>query len=32
MHMLRKGQIDGLARKDVLGQHRAIDQLFGLAA
>jgi transposase, IS6 family len=32
MHMLRKGQLAGLARGDVLAQKRDINQLFGLAA
>jgi transposase, IS6 family len=32
MHMLRKGQIEGLAKGDVLTQNRVINQLFGLAA
>ena len=32
MHMLRKGQHDGLAKGDVLAQNRVINQLFGLAA
>jgi transposase, IS6 family len=32
MHMLRKGQIAGLAKGDVLAQNRVTNQLFGLAA
>jgi transposase, IS6 family len=32
MHMLRKGQIEGVAKGDVLAQNRVINQLFGLAA
>jgi transposase, IS6 family len=32
MHMLRKGQLEGLAKGDVLAQNRVINQLFGLAA
>jgi transposase-like protein len=32
MHMLRKGQLDGVAKGDVLAQNRVIKQLFGLAA
>jgi IS6 family transposase len=32
MHMLRKGQIEGMAKGDVLAQNRIINQLFGLAA
>jgi IS6 family transposase len=32
MHMLRKGQIEGLAKGDVLAQNRVINQLFGVAA
>jgi len=31
MHMLRKGQIEGLAKRDVVAQNHAINQLFGLA-
>jgi len=32
MHMLQKGQIEGMAKRDVLAQNRVINQLFGLAA
>jgi IS6 family transposase len=32
MHMLRKGQLEGVAKGDVLTQNRVINQLFGLAA
>jgi transposase, IS6 family len=32
MHMLHKGQFDGLAKRDVLTQNRVINQMFGLAA
>jgi transposase, IS6 family len=32
LHMLRKGQIEGIAKGDVLAQNRVINQLFGLAA
>ena len=32
MHTLRKGQIEGIAKRDVLAQNRVINQLFGLAA
>jgi transposase, IS6 family len=32
IHMLRKGQLEGIARGDVLAQNRVINQLFGLAA
>jgi transposase, IS6 family len=32
IHMLGKGQIEGLAKRDVLAQNRLINQLFGLAA
>jgi IS6 family transposase len=32
MHMLRKGQIEGMAKGDVLAQNRVINQMFGLAA
>jgi transposase-like protein len=32
MHTLRKSQLDGLAKRDVLAQNRVINQMFGLAA
>jgi transposase, IS6 family len=32
IHMIRKGQHEGIARGDVLAQNRVINQLFGLAA
>jgi transposase, IS6 family len=32
MHMLHKGQLEGLAQRDVLTQNQVINQLFGLAA
>jgi IS6 family transposase len=32
MHMLHKGQFEGIAKRDVLAQNRVINQLFGLAA
>jgi transposase, IS6 family len=32
MHMLHKGQIEGLAKGDVLAQNSVINQLFGFAA
>jgi IS6 family transposase len=32
MHMVRKGQLPGARRGDVLAQNRVINQLFGLAA
>jgi len=32
MHMLRKGQIEGLDKGDVLAQNWVINQMFGLAA
>jgi transposase, IS6 family len=32
VHRLRKGQIEGIARRDVLAQNRVINQMFGLAA
>jgi IS6 family transposase len=32
MHRLRKGQLEGTAKRDVLAQNRVIDRLFGLAA
>jgi hypothetical protein len=30
--MLRKGQITGIAKRDVLAQNRVINQLFGVTA
>jgi transposase-like protein len=32
MHRLRKGQLHGVAKRDILAQNRVINQLFGLAA
>ena len=32
MHMLRKGQIEGLTKRDVLAQNHIINQLFGWVA
>ena len=32
MHMLRKGQLGGLAKRDVLAQNQFINRLFGVAA
>jgi transposase, IS6 family len=32
MHRLRKGQLEGAAKGDVLAQNSVINQLFGLAA
>jgi transposase, IS6 family len=32
MHRLRKGQLGGMAKKDVLAQNRVINRLFGVAA
>ena len=32
MHRLRKGQIEGMVKGDVLAQNRVINQRFGLAA
>ncbi len=32
MHMFRKGQIEGIAKRDVLAKNRVINQRFGLAA
>jgi transposase-like protein len=32
MHMLHKGQLEGITKGDVLAQNRVINQLFGLAA
>jgi transposase, IS6 family len=30
--MVRKGQLEGVARRDVMAQNRVINQLFGWAA
>ncbi|MCB1115450.1 MAG: IS6 family transposase [Chlamydiia bacterium] len=32
MHMIRKGQVEGIGRKDALAQKMFIDRLFGIAA
>ena len=32
MHMLRKGQLEGIAKGDVLAQNQVINQLVGLVA
>jgi transposase, IS6 family len=32
VHRLRKGQLEGIAKRDVLAQNRIINQLFGVAA
>ena len=32
MHMIRKGQIEGVGRKDALAQKIFIEGLFGIAA
>ena len=32
MHMLHKGQLGGIGRRDVMAQNRLINQLFGLVA
>jgi IS6 family transposase len=32
MHMIRKGQVEGIAKGDVLAQNRAIARMFGLVA
>jgi len=32
IHMIRKGQIEGMSSKDILAQKRFIDNLFGIAA
>jgi len=32
MHMIRKGQLEGMAKRDVLAQNRLINQMFELAA
>ncbi len=31
MHMINKGQVEGVSKKDVLGQRKFIDYLFGIA-
>lgn len=32
MHMIRKGQVEGVGRKDVLDQKMFMEGLFGIAA
>jgi transposase, IS6 family len=32
MHMIRKGQVEGIAKEDILAQNRGIAQMFGLVA
>jgi IS6 family transposase len=32
MHMLRKGQMEGIAKRDILAQNRVINHMFRLAA
>ena len=32
MHMLYKGPIEGMAKRDVPAQTRVVEQMFGLAA
>ena len=32
MHMIRKGQLEGIAKGDVLAQNRFLAQVFGVAA
>jgi transposase-like protein len=32
MHMIRKSQLEGIAKRDILAQNCVINQLFGLAA
>ena len=32
MHMLRKGQLEGIAKRDVLAQNQVINHMFGVAA
>jgi transposase-like protein len=32
MHMLRKGQLEGQAKGDILARNPVINQMFGLAA
>ncbi len=31
MHMINKGQVEGVSKKDVLGQKKFVDSLFGIA-
>ena len=32
MHRLRKGQLEGIAKRDILAQNRVINHMFGMAA
>jgi IS6 family transposase len=32
MHMLRKGRMEGIAKRDILAQNRVINHMFRLAA
>ena len=32
IHMIRKGQINGVGRKDIVAQKKFVDKIFGLAA
>ncbi len=32
MHMINKGQVEGVSKKDVLGQKKFVESLFGIAA
>ena len=32
MHMINKGQVEGVSKKDILGQKKFIESLFGIAA
>jgi hypothetical protein len=32
IHMISKGQLEGIAKRDVLAQNRVINQMFGLAS
>ena len=31
MHMINKGQVEGVSKKDVLGQKKFVESLFGIA-
>ncbi len=32
MHMINKGQVEGVNKKDILGQKKFVESLFGIAA
>ena len=31
MHMINKGQVEGVSKKDILGQKKFVESLFGIA-